>query len=118
MVPNIPKRLRERQRPFDETIDQILSGNVGIGKPTGRRHPPHLQQIGSSQENGTDHNKENGKISNGGRVLNTVSFQSVSSFVRILHIRSFFRVQTLANVVHATGGEDRTPRRTHIFLSC
>ena len=28
-----------------------------------------------------------------------------------------FRVQTFANVVHATGGEDRTPRRTHIFLS-
>ena len=28
-----------------------------------------------------------------------------------------FLVQRLANVVHATVGEDRTPRRTHIFLS-
>ena len=27
------------------------------------------------------------------------------------------RVQTLASVVHATGGEDTTPRRTHTFLS-
>ena len=28
-----------------------------------------------------------------------------------------FRVQTLPNVVHATGGVDSTPCRTHIFLS-
>ena len=28
-----------------------------------------------------------------------------------------FRVQTLANVVHAMVDEDRRPRRTHIFLS-
>ena len=28
-----------------------------------------------------------------------------------------FRVQTLVNVVHATGGEDSTPRRTRMFLS-
>ena len=27
-----------------------------------------------------------------------------------------FRVQTLANVVHATVGEDRTPRPTHISV--
>ena len=43
-----------------------------------------------------------------------------SHFARILRIRRFFhrfRVQTLANVVHATGCEDRTPCRTHIFLS-
>ena len=30
---------------------------------------------------------------------------------------SKFRVQTCANVVHATVSENRTPRRTHIFLS-
>ena len=30
---------------------------------------------------------------------------------------SLFRGQTLANAVHATGGEDSIPCRTHIFLS-
>ena len=50
-----------------KNCDRILSGKVGIGKSTVRRHPPHLQQIGGTQENGTNHNKENGKISNGGK---------------------------------------------------
>ena len=45
--PQIPKRF---QRPFDEQLRSNLSGTVGIGKSTGRRHPPHLQQIGGSQE--------------------------------------------------------------------
>ena len=29
-----------------------------------------------------------------------------------------FRIQTSANVVHASGGEDRTPCRTNIFSQC
>ena len=51
-----------------KNCDQILSGQVGIGigKSTGRRHHLHLQQIGGSQENGTNHNKENDKMSNCG----------------------------------------------------
>ena len=36
--------------------DRILIGKVD---------PPHVQQIGGSQENDTNHNKEGGKISNG-----------------------------------------------------
>ena len=47
--------------------DQISSGKVGIGKSTGRWHRLHLQQIGSSQENGINHNKKNGNIRNGGK---------------------------------------------------
>ena len=31
-----------------DNCDQILNGKVGIGMSTGRTHPPHLQQIGSS----------------------------------------------------------------------
>ena len=37
------------------------------------RTPPHLQQIGGSQEIGAHPNKDNGKISNGGKVVGTVS---------------------------------------------
>ena len=33
---------------------------------------PHLQQNGGSQEIGAHPNKENGKISNGGKVVGTV----------------------------------------------
>ena len=49
-----------------------------------------------------------------GRVMNTTSLTVF--FESVLHILSLFlgfRVQTLSNVVHATSGEDRTPRRTH-----
>ena len=54
------------------------------------------------------------------RVMATDSLQILrgSHFARFLRIRRFvhrFRVQTLPYVVHATGGEDRTLRRTHIF---
>ena len=63
MNPHIPKYLQKRQH----NCDQILSGKVGTRKSTGRRHHLHLQQIGDSQENGMNHNEENGKISNGGK---------------------------------------------------
>ena len=63
--PFIPKRFRERQHPFDEKLRSDLEGGkVGLGKSTGRKNPPHLQQIGGSQKNGTNHNKQNGKINN------------------------------------------------------
>ena len=48
--------------------DQNLSGKVGIhGQNTGLKHHLHLQQIGGSEENGMNHIKKNGKISNGGK---------------------------------------------------
>ena len=56
------------------------------------------------------------------RVMATDSMQILrgSHFARFLRTRKFvhrFRVPTLAYVVHATGGEARTLRRTHIFQS-
>ena len=56
------------------------------------------------------------------RVMATDSLQILrgSHCARFLRIRRFvhrFRVQTLPYVVHATVGEDRTLRRTHIFQS-
>ena len=49
--PFIPKRFRERQYPFDEKLRSDLEGGkVGLGKSTGRKNPPHLQQIGGSQK--------------------------------------------------------------------
>ena len=52
----------------------------------GRRHPLHLQQIGGSQENGTNKQRER---------------KDHQWFKSIAH--SFFRLQTLANVVQSTG---------------
>ena len=49
-----------------KNCDQILSGKVGNGKPTGRRHL--LLQIGGNQEHGMNHNKKNGKVSNGVKI--------------------------------------------------
>ena len=61
----IPKNERELQLPLDEklrsdpewqsAISQLVAGIIFIS-----------QQIGGSLENGMNHNKENGKISNGG----------------------------------------------------
>ena len=48
-----------------KNCDQILSGKIGIGKPTRRRHL--LLQIGGNQEHGMNH-KKNGKVSNGGKI--------------------------------------------------
>ena len=52
----------------------------------------------------------NGEITSGGKSDGYRLFQ--------IHVDFFhrFRVQTLANAVHATESEDRTPRRTHILL--
>ena len=60
--------------------------------------------------NDVDTKTPNDEITNG-KIMIGVMFQ----LVRFFSEKS--RVQTLANVVHATGGEDRTPRRTHIFRS-
>ena len=46
---------------------------------TGRMHPPHLQQIGGSYENGTNHNKETGNTSSVDHSL----FSKLVSFARI-----------------------------------
>ena len=52
-----------------------------------------------------NHNKENGKINNGGK-----------SGKYSLSDPSLLLLQTSSTVVHATGGEDSTPRRTHRTL--
>ena len=95
-----PKRLREPQRPFD-------------------RHPPHPQQSGGSQENCTNHTpRRMARSTMVGRVSATVlvmplAFLLQESCTFVFFHKKLFRVQTSATVVHATGGEDRTPRRMH-----
>ena len=89
-----------------KNYDQILNGKAGIGTSTNHRRHLHLQQLGGSQENDTNHYKENGKINKKWEEWWMQSlFNPSVLFARILHIRFFVRsrVQTLANVVHATG---------------
>ena len=64
--PYIPKNKRERQRPCNEQMRSELEWQ-SWNYSTGRRHHLHLQQIGCSQENGTNHSKKNCKISNCGK---------------------------------------------------
>ena len=59
-----------------------------------------------------EHQDISGEINIGGKGDGHRLFQSNMGF--FFHS---FRVQTTANVVHVTACEDRTPRRTHIFLS-
>ena len=71
-----------------------------------RRRQRHggIRNNGKIPNSGEDGNKKNGNISNGGR---NGKYSRSESFARILHIRSVFesfRLQTLANVVHATEG--------------
>ena len=47
--------------------EQTLSGTATTGDPSDRRHHPHLQQSGGSQQNGTNHTKESGTTNNGGK---------------------------------------------------
>ena len=93
--------------------DQILSGRVAIGKSTGRRH-----QIGGSQDNGMNH-KKNGKTSNGGSAVNTVSL-SINPFARILHIRSFLYVSRTGDgeVRKHTSSYAQNAWHRRIFFSC
>ena len=114
VVPCIPKRLREQQRAFDEQLRSELEWQVRVGKSIGRRHSSHLQQSGGYQENGTNHNKDNCKISNGGKCVDCSLLSNHHFFCKNLaHTQFFFRVQTSANVVHASGSEARTPHRMH-----
>ena len=71
----------------------------------GKRLPHHLHN------NGGNTNTKTLEINIGGKCDGYRLFQSHSGFFHRV------RVQTLANVVHAKGSEDRTPLRTHIFLS-
>ena len=92
MNPYISKHLRERQRPFDEKLRSDLewqSWNWNVN---------WSQVSSSSQENETNHNKDNGKISSGDKRGNTVSLIH-QSFFKILAHSYFFRLETLANVV-------------------
>ena len=86
----IPKNERERQKLSLKNYDQILNGLVGIETTTNHRRHLHLQQRGGSQENGTNHNKENGKINNSGKSGEySLSLIRQFFFARILHIRCF-----------------------------
>ena len=87
--------------------EQTWNGTAQIGKPTGRKLSlHHLSNNGSN----TNTKTLNGEITSGGK---SDGYRLFPSHIGFFHR---FHVQTLANVVHATEGEDRTPRRTHIFL--
>ena len=85
---------------MQKTIVPII---VWLGFDTSARFKKviHSQQVSSTTE-----------ITNGGE---SDGYRLSQSHIGFVFPR--FRVQTLANIVHATGSEDRTPRRTHIFLS-
>ena len=81
-----------------------------------RKHHFHLRQPGVNDLNGKNdmHGKNDSTGTDGGNGKNEYSFlkpsatlQDSCTFVDVLHT---FRVQTSANVVYATGCEDRTPR--------
>ena len=97
--------------------EQTRNGGAQNGKPIGRKlplHHPHNNGGNTNTKTLNDANTEtlNGEITIGARVMATDSFKVTWEFFHR------FRVQTLANVVHATGCEARTPRRTHIFSQC
>ena len=63
---------------------RILGGGVAFGESAGRGYILVIfQQIGGSQENGTNHNQENGEISNGGK-SGEYSLSDPSAFCKIL----------------------------------
>ena len=121
----IPKNERMRQRPFDEASRAELEWMSQNWK-TCFSQP---SSSSSSQQYGANTKTLNSMARSPmarsqvvERVKATDSLQTLrgSHFARLLRFRRFlhrFRVQTLANVVHATVSEDRTPRRTHIFPS-
>ena len=101
----ILKNKRARQRTFMKHCEQTWNGTAIIGDPTGRNVPLHHLHNGSNTNTKT---------------LNDEIIGGKSDGYRLFHSQVFFhrfRVQTSANVVHATRSEDRTPCRTHIFLS-
>ena len=126
-----PTSLKATENEKDHLMkncDHNLSGKAGIiGKSAGRRHHLHLRQIGGSQENGMNHNEKNGKISNDGK-SGKYSLSEPSTFLQesctfvVFFFFFTFRVLTFANVVHATGCEDSTPRTrdtdAHFFSCC
>ena len=68
---------------------------------------------------GMNHNKENGKISNGGKSGKYSLSEPSTFFCKNLAHCCFFRVQTTSNVVHATGVKTAhfvRVTQTHIFL--
>ena len=77
-----------------------------------RRHPLHLRQLGGNRNSGeNDINGKNDKIGTDGRngtneyrLLEPPShFANFFASQSIFFLKEFFRVHTLANVVHATG---------------
>ena len=84
----------------------LSRGNVGR-----RRHLLHLSGqtdngIDGIQENGTNHTEKNGSQD----WWKEQRLQTLSSHGDVF---SHIRVQTSANVAHATGCEDRSPHSTH-----
>ena len=98
-----------RERAKDHSMkhrEQTWTGTAQIGDPTCRKLPLHeLHNKGGNTSTKT----LNSKINIGGDSDGYRLFQSRVDFFRR------YRVQTSANVVHATGGEHRTPCRTHNF---
>ena len=113
---------------YDPNCERNVSNGVISVEHRRRRHR-HRQRHGGIRNNGKNlnsgknENKKNCKINNGGRSGKYSAseplplLQGSSTFVVFL---SKNRLQTLATLVHATGGEDRTPHRTQhtrIFFS-
>ena len=106
-----PKRLRERQRPFD-------------------RHPPHPQQSGGSQENCTNHTpRRMARSTMVGRVSATVPFMPLAFLLQESCTFVFFHKNIFAyrhQRLSCTRREVKTEHLvectvvtlTHIFFSC
>ena len=95
---------RTREHAKDHSM-RTWNGTAKIGKPTGRTLPPHhLQNNGGN----TNTKTPKGETNIGGKSDGYRLFQSHIGFFFFFDHR--FRVPTSANVVHATGCEDR-----HLF---
>ena len=105
----IPKNERARQRPFDEAWRADLEWH----SPNWKTHWSQTSSSSSSQQRWQhEHQDTQWRDQNWWEEWWQ---QTLSKPHRILVHR--FRVQTIANVVHANGCQNRTLRPTHMFLS-
>ena len=111
-----PKNERTRQRPFDQELYTKLEWM------SQKQNWWHSQWSGHQGTQWRDHQWQDhdwsGVSVRNRKLLCDTDQQDYQWKDLIWKIFNFFhtcRVQTLANVVHSTVCEDRTPRRTHIF---
>ena len=104
----------EERRSTAKTIRWSIASRPGTAAPKLEHLPVANLPLHHHHNNGGNTNTKtlNGEITIGGK---SEGHRPSSKSHRICFHR--FRVDTLATVVHATGAEDRTPRRTHTFLS-